>query len=83
MLFLSKKRKVFEIFLKVPSLARSGPKPLKVPSLARSAPNPLSIFTLDRRAPDVSLPSLSTSYQLVVNDEMNKGNFGSLIFLKL
>ena len=51
-LFLSKIKAKF--LLKVPSLARSGPKPLKVPSLARSVPSlarsvpkPLSIFALD------------------------------------
>ena len=36
----------FEIFLKVPSLARSVPKPLKVPSLARSVPKPLKVPSL-------------------------------------
>ena len=71
-------------FLKVPSLARSVPKPLKVPCLARSVPKPLNL-RVDRRAPDASLPSLSTPYQLVVkwNDEMmNEASFGSLIFTR-
>ena len=33
--------KMFRFFFKVPSLARSVPKPLKVPSLARSMQKPL------------------------------------------
>ena len=35
-------------FLKVPSLARSVPKPLKVPSLARSVQKPLKVPSLAR-----------------------------------
>ena len=35
-----------EAILKVPSLARSVPKPLKVPSLARSVPKPLKVPSL-------------------------------------
>ena len=55
--FLSKKIHFFEIlvkmseslnFLKVPSLARSVPKPLKVPSLARSLQKPLKVPSLAR-----------------------------------
>ena len=36
------------IFLKVPSLARTVPKPLKVPSLARSVQKPLKVPSLAR-----------------------------------
>ena len=35
-------------FLKVPSLARSVPKPLNVPSLARSLQKPLKVPSLAR-----------------------------------
>ena len=41
----------FEIFKKLPSLARSVPKPLKVPSLARSVPKPLKVPSLARSVP--------------------------------
>ena len=44
MLLCGASQTFFEIFLKVPSLARSVPKPLKVSSLARSVPKPPSIF---------------------------------------
>ena len=37
--------------IKVPSLARSVPKPLKVPSLARSVPKPLKVPSLARSVP--------------------------------
>ena len=40
--------KISEFLLKVPSLARSVPKPLKVPSLARSVPKPLKVPSLAR-----------------------------------
>ena len=40
MLILCENFKIFDFFLKVPSLARYVPKPLKVPSLARSVPKP-------------------------------------------
>ena len=52
----------FEIFLKVPSLARSVPKPLKVPSLARSMPKPLKMPSLARSvAKPLKVPSLARS----------------------
>ena len=41
----------FEIFLKVPSLARSVPKPLKMPSLGRSVPKSLKVPSLARSVP--------------------------------
>ena len=48
MLILSENFKIFEIYLKVPSLARSVSKPLKVPSLARSVRKPLKVPSLAR-----------------------------------
>ena len=51
MFFLSKERQFFEIFFKIPSLARSVPKPLKVPSLARSVPKPLKVPNLAHSVP--------------------------------
>ena len=60
-LFLSKKMTIIwdflenvgklKFWLKVPSLARSVPKPLKVPSLARSVPKPLKVPSLARSVP--------------------------------
>ena len=41
-----------KFWLKVPSLARSVPKPLKVPSLARSVPKPLLIERTKRVSPN-------------------------------
>ena len=43
--------KFLSFFLKVPSLARSVPKPLKLPSLARSVPKPLKVPSLARSVP--------------------------------
>ena len=40
--------KISKIWFKVPSLARSVPKPLKVPSLARSVHKPLKVPSLVR-----------------------------------
>ena len=52
MLILSENFKIFEFFFfKVPSFARSVPKPLKVPSLARSVPKPLKVPSLARSVP--------------------------------
>ena len=52
MLFLSKTATFFlRFFLKVPTLARSVPKPRKVPSLARSVPKPLKVPSLARSVP--------------------------------
>ena len=49
-------------FLKVPTLARSVPKPLKVPSLARSVPKPLKVPSLARSVPKpLKVPSLARS----------------------
>ena len=41
--------------LKLPSLARSVPKPLKVRSLARSVPKPLKVPSLARSVPKLLL----------------------------
>ena len=57
--FLSKKMTIFlrffirklKFWLKVPSLARSAPKPLKVHSLARSVQKPLKVPSLARSVP--------------------------------
>ena len=51
MLLCGASKTFFEIFLKVPSLARSVPKPLKVSSLARSVPKPLKVPSLARSVP--------------------------------
>ena len=61
LIFLSKRTTFFwdflenigkrKFWLKVPSLARSVPKPLKVPSLARSVPKPLKVPSLARSVP--------------------------------
>ena len=51
-----------KFLLKVPSLARSVPKPLKVPSLARSVPKPLKVPSLARSVPKpLKVPSLARS----------------------
>ena len=48
--------------LKVPSLARSVPKPLKVLSLARFVPKPLKLPSLARSVPKfLKVPSLARS----------------------
>ena len=62
MLVFYKNITYLEIFLKVPSLARSVPKPLKVPSLARSVPKPLKVPSLARSAPKpLKVPSFARS----------------------
>ena len=60
MLILSENVEIFEIFLKMPSLARSMPKTLKVPSLARSVLKPLKVTSLARSVPKpLKVPSLA------------------------
>ena len=49
--FWVKKRQIFYIFFKEPSLARSVPNPLKVPSLVRSVPKLLKVPSLARSVP--------------------------------
>ena len=53
--FEKKKQQFLDFFLKVPSLARSVPKPLQVPSLSRSMAKPLKVPSLARSVPKLLL----------------------------